>query len=144
MMRCYLDSNLLVYYKDEDSSRHKEVIEKLELLIEEGFELSISPLVLDEFIHTVRVILRKKNIKNIFEELRQIVKEILQLPNLKIINPSVEIADQLKVIQLMEKYSLSPRDAYHILTIQYNQIDSFATFDSDFRKVFLAGLIKKV
>jgi len=41
----------------------------------------------------------------------------------------------------MEKYDLCPRDAYHLLTMIYNKIDSFATFDTDFNKVFEDKLI---
>lgn len=43
----------------------------------------------------------------------------------------------------MQAYSLRARDAYHLLTMQTNGIDGFATFDNAFSRVFAANLLEK-
>jgi len=58
-----------------------------------------------------------------------------------LVNSPTGLKDQIKVVEYMEKYNLCPRDAYHLLTMIYNKIDSFATFDTDFNKVFEDKLI---
>jgi predicted nucleic acid-binding protein len=44
----------------------------------------------------------------------------------------------------MSKYHLRLRDAYHLLIMQFNNIDSFLTFDNDFKLVFAAKILNPV
>lgn len=132
MKKCYLDSNFLVYFSNEGSPFFLQAREKLEKLAADGVELFISPLALDEFFHSFG-----------FEELSNACGFILQLPLLKIVNPPVDPISQLQVVSLMKNYSLHPRDAYHLLIMQYNHIDTFASFDANFRRVFAANILQK-
>lgn len=143
MKGCYLDSNFLVYSRNETAAQFHEVLAKLEDLTKNKTRLYVSPLVLDEFIHTFRFLISRKRSKSVFGVLKKVVNEILEIPRLEIVGIPLDVDSQLEVINLMETYSLSPRDAYHILTILANDIDGFATFDKDFRKVFRAKLLKK-
>lgn len=40
------------------------------------------------------------------------------------------------------KFNLRQRDVYHLLTMQENGIDEFATFDTDFIRVFAQKILK--
>lgn len=138
MRNCYLDANVLVYYKNEESPFFRKADAILHYLVENGWNLFISPLVLDEFLYAISILLQKKEPKksDVFRLLKETLKEVLALPNLKIINPPLTKRAQLKVVPLMEKFNLRPRDAYHLSIMQVNNIQSFATFDDDFRAVF--------
>ena len=59
-------------------------------------------------------------------------------------NSLTDSESQLMVVELMQKYALRPRDAYHLLTIQHHKIDFVVTFDSDFEKVFSERVLRKV
>ncbi|KKR80529.1 MAG: PilT protein domain protein [Candidatus Daviesbacteria bacterium GW2011_GWA1_41_61] len=139
---CYLDTNILLYYQDWQSPFYQQTQEMISKLIKGGLDLIISPLVLDEYIYntfTSSYKAEKEKIKMITLSLR----EILKLPGIKIFNPPLEVKKQLKVLKLMEKFGLKPRDAYHLLITLENKIKYLATFDSDFEKVFALGRVKK-
>jgi len=141
MPKIFLDSNVLVYYKDELSLFHKEVLSRLEEWMRSGTMFCISPLVLDEFLYVLKFRYKDKKKNEIFQSLKKAVKEILEVPFIELVNSPTGLKDQIKVVEYMEKYDLCPRDAYHLLTMIYNKIDSFATFDTDFNKVFEDKLI---
>ncbi|MBI5465633.1 type II toxin-antitoxin system VapC family toxin [Candidatus Gottesmanbacteria bacterium] len=144
MTGCYLDSNFLLYWKNEDAKQHQECVEILGKLVAKSVKLYISPLVIDEFIHSLKyLLLSRSSSTNYYEILRKTLKEVLLLPRLEIISSPIDVPSQFQVLDFMQKFSLGPRDAYHLLTITVNQIDSFATFDNDFKKVFNAKLITK-
>ncbi|MBI3558959.1 type II toxin-antitoxin system VapC family toxin, partial [Candidatus Gottesmanbacteria bacterium] len=79
-----------------------------------------------------------------YENLSKLCADILQLPLLTVINPPTDPVSQLQIISLMKNYSLRARDAYHLLIMQSNDIEAFATFDTDFRRVFAAKILKKI
>lgn len=144
MTKCYLDSNVLIYAKDETSLKYREAYDLITRLVANDTELYISPLCLDEFLHEFGKKLRlKKNQKSFFPDLEKSLSSILEFPLLSVINPPQDSNSQLEIVNFMENYLLRPRDAYHLLTILGNDIDSFATFDTDFKKVFAAKLIKQ-
>ncbi len=144
MTRCYLDSNVLVYLKNEDSPFFQESSELVLRLKTENANLFISSLCLDEFIHEFGQLLRTGvPQKHYFASLETGLNSLLQLPDLSIVNPPTGFFHHQKIISLMEKYSLRPRDAYHLLIMQANGIDGFATFDTDFKKVFAAKILTK-
>ncbi|MDO8515422.1 MAG: type II toxin-antitoxin system VapC family toxin [bacterium] len=138
MTKCFLDANILVYLKDEVSDHHRETIDLISKLITNEIKLFVSPLCLDEIVHSLNYILKRD-----FKKLKVVMDDIFNIPTLEIINPPADIEENKKVITLMENYSLRPRDAYHLLTMQANKIDGFATFDNDFHKVFAAKILQK-
>jgi predicted nucleic acid-binding protein len=144
MKKCYLDSNVLVYFKDEKSLYHKKVIEKFIFLIKNDFYFYVSSLVLDEFLYVFRYFLEKNEKKDIFSKLKKALTEILAIPNLSIVSLSKEKEKQIEVISYMERYDLSPRDAYHLMIMKENAIDYFFTFDKDFELVFKGKFLKKI
>ncbi len=141
MKKCFLDSNLLIYYQDNLSSYHQASLKKLSQLVSAGVRLYISPLVLDEFLYALRSILLIRKAHQSFRQLEKALSNLFQIPSLTLINPPLGENEQLRVIDYMEKFNLKPRDAYHLLTMEANELDSFATFDTDFRKVFREKLL---
>ena len=137
--KCYLDSNILISYKNRDLKSQKLIIR----LLNSSYNLFISPLVLDEFLFQASIYLKKQKQRNVLKKLLESLESIFKLPRLIIINPSAEKKKHLQIIKYMEKYGLRPRDAYHLLIIKENKISHFATFDKDFKKVFKAKVIKK-
>jgi len=146
MKKCYLDSNILIYYKNQDSPFHSQTKTLITHLIINDFYPTISPLVIGEFIHQFRLLLINNKTKSstVFINLTTALKQIFSLPHLEIINPPKSLQSQLKTIALMEKFSLRPRDAYHLLTMKHHQIKYFATFDQDFKKVFKQKILSPI
>jgi predicted nucleic acid-binding protein len=134
MDKCYLDANLLIYFVQKNSPLHQKSISLLTSITESRLIPVITPLCIDEFLYHTHGSIAQKSID---------LKAILKIPNLTIANPSIVPKDQMKVIKLMDRFKLRPRDAYHLLAMQSNKIKYFATFDSDFNSVFSAGLIRK-
>ena len=143
MTGCYLDSNFLIYVKNEDASQHVIATAKLKQLTAQEQSLYVSPLILDEFIHGFCTLIRIKTKIN-FSTVKQVLKNILGLPRLEIINIPNDVRSQIRVLDLMQKYSLHARDAYHLITMQINGIRNLATFDKDFNKVFSVKLLNKI
>ena len=135
MTKCYLDSNVLVYYKNELSESNLKAKKIISSLLKKNVAFCISSLVLDEFLHAI---IREKLVV-----LKQTLSEVLDLPKLEIINAPIEKQVHLKIVDIMEEYTLRPRDAYHLLICLENNIDGFATFDQDFKKVFKAKVLEK-
>lgn len=144
MKRCYLDTNVLLCFKNEDSPLYLKSKKIIKNLLDESFIICVSPLILDEFLHSLQFILSRNKRNNIYSILGKILKDILNLPQLKIVNPSKTKMAQVKIVSLMKNYFLRPRDAYHLSIMLENKIDSFATFDNDFRKVFKKGILKPI
>ncbi len=146
MMKCYLDSNLLIYFKNEKAEQHQSAKNIIKQLVAEDVRLVISPLVLDEFLHIILLIVRQKYAKEeqIYYVLQKHLDSILALPTLAVIGASLSIEDQRSIPKLMKKYRLRPRDAFHLSTMQQNNINKIATFDNDFNKAAEAGIVEVV
>jgi len=138
--KCYLDSNILVGLKHQNSIFHKKSKNLLKKLIRNSFKLYISPLVLDEFLFQVKIILGRQNNNRL---LKKYLKEILKLPSLYVVNPPRTKEKQILALNFMKEFNLRPRDAYHLLTAKENKINYLLTFDKDFKKVFQKGTVKK-
>lgn len=141
---CYLDANVLVYFKTVSALQHERAVNLLESLIREKFTLYISPLCLDEFLYAARIYVAKLKPKDVRRELRKYLTSILELPHTTIINPPYERKLQLKVIDFMVRFSLGPRDAYHLFIMKTHKIRYFATFDDDFDEVFKREVLKRI
>lgn len=143
MTKCYLDSNVLVYWKNDQAPQHVEASDTLARLRQNDVLTFLSPLVLDEYVHAIIVEAKRHNARDPFDIAATAMRDALALPLLSIVNPPTDPDAHAGVVSLMKTYSLRPRDAYHLLTMQTNGIDGFATFDTDFTKVFAARLLMK-
>lgn len=137
---CYLDANVLIYFKNKDSPFYSKTLMLIEYLVKNGYQLFISSLVVDEFLYGFKFHLENKK-QDVFRSLKKASSEILDLPNLELINPPSDKNFQLRVVEMMKDYNLFPRDAYHLLLMIENKIKFFATFDNDFKTVFKKKII---
>lgn len=142
MKRCYLDANLLFYWQDPKSPFNQAATNIVERLVQGGYFLFVSSLVLDEYLYTCLRFSGKSKIE-MKDNLKFSLKRVLKIPTLRLINPSLDERKHLKVIDLIAKFNLHPRDAYHLFIMLENKVKFLATFDSDFEKVFKKGLIKQ-
>lgn len=142
MKRCYLDANLLFYWQDPKSPFNQTATDIVERLVQGKYFVFISSLVLDEYLYTSLRFSGKSKIE-MKDNLKLSLKKVLKIPTLQLINPSLDEKKHLKVIDLIAKYNLHPRDAYHLFIMLENKVKSLATFDNDFDKVFKKGVIKK-
>ncbi|MBU4210445.1 type II toxin-antitoxin system VapC family toxin [Patescibacteria group bacterium] len=142
--KVFLDSNILISLKFTNHPHAQKANLIIKKIIKQNKKIFISPLVLDEFIHSIKFLLQQQkiSIEKIHKILQKITKEILYIPNLKIVNPPTSKTQNLKILNYIKKFKLSPRDAYHLLTITHNNIKYFATFDNDFKRVFSSSLLK--
>lgn len=144
MKKCYLDANVLICFKNEDSPLFDKAQKLIRNLIKNSYKIYVSPLVVDEFLHPIKFVLEGKKVKDIYPILQKALKDVLSLPNLEIVNFSTKKSVHLEIVSLMEKFNLKPRDAYHLLTMKENKIRFFATLDSDFDLVFKKGAVLKI
>lgn len=144
MKKCYFDSNVLVYLKDNNSPHQRAAMKLLALFTPIEYELYISSLTIDEYLHSSLFILRQHKISrdDQLQLLDTELKSILQIQQLRIVNPPTNKEINQHVIELMKDFHLNPRDAYHLLTMQENGIEEFATFDKDFKHVFSKKILK--
>lgn len=146
MAICYLDANVLVYFKDTRSPHFSKAKRLIKKLLDNDYQLAVSPLVLDEFFYVTRYVLAnqaKLSQAQLYQRLNSILEEIFRLPSLSIVVTPATPTHQRQVVRLMEQFNLQPRDAYHIMTLLANKVACLATFDKGFDKLFRQGIIKK-
>lgn len=120
----YIDSNVFIYpilYHGKKADNAKKILSKM---VDGEIACATSSLTLDE---VMWVIINEANRKKAL----QIGKDILTLPNLKILDVTNEHI--MQSITLMEKYKkLKPRDAIHLSVCTTAGIFRFITDDADF------------
>lgn len=131
---CYLDANTLIYFLQKDSPFHQKAKNLIKTIRTSQLCPTISPLCLDEFLYNFPGKQTQKFLA---------FKKILKLPNLNIINPPIDPQSQIRILKIIKKFNLGPRDSYHVLTMKHNKIKYFATFDHDFDLVFSAKILKQ-
>lgn len=146
MLKCYLDSNVLIGYGYQESIFRDRSLNLMKLLMPGKYSIYISPLAIDEFLHSFSFLLKQNGVtkKEILKLLHQSLSDIISFPNISLVNPPTDENKQFKVINYMKEYNLKPRDAYHLLIMKEQNIEYFATFDTDFREVFRDGLVKNM
>ena len=120
----YIDGNVFIYpilYHGKKADNAKKILSKM---VDGEIACATSSLTLDE---VMWVIINEANRKKAL----QIGKDILTLPNLKILDVTNEHI--MQSITLMEKYKkLKPRDAIHLSVCTTAGIFRFITDDADF------------
>src|SRR6056297_2487483 len=123
----YIDSNVFIYpilYQGKKADNAKKILSKM---VNGEIACATSALTLDE---VMWVIINEANRKKAL----QIGKDILTLPNLKILDVTNEHI--MQSITLMEKYKkLKPRDAIHLSVCATAGIFRFITDDADFNHI---------
>ena len=141
--KCYVDTNILIFLQDENSRFYHQTRLLFNKLIEEEYKIYISSLIIDEYLYNLYRLIEGERADKL-KILNFSLKKIFRIPHIGMINPSLETKRHIKVINLMKKYSLKPRDAYHLFIMKENKIKYLATFDNDFDQVFEKDSIKKL
>lgn len=120
----YLDSNVFIYpllYQGKKADNAKKILSEM---VDGDISCATSALTLDE---VMWVIMNETN----REKALQIGKDIMTLPNLRILDVTNEHI--MQSITLMEKYKkMKPRDAIHLAVCTTAGIFRFITDDDDF------------
>ena len=120
----YIDSNVFIYpilYQGKKTDNAKKILSKM---VDGEITCATSSLTLDEIMWIVMNETDR-------EKALQIGKDIMTLPNLKILDVTNEHI--MQSITLMEKYKkLKPRDAIHLAICTTAGIFRFITDDADF------------
>jgi len=126
MIKKYLDTTAFTYailYDDEKADRCKDLMKK----VAKGFVLGFTSVITwDEVVYTVKKTLGK-------EIALEEGKKFLNFPNLRSIKLDKNILQRAQ--ELIQEYSLDPRDAIHVATAILNDIKEIISDDSDFDSV---------
>jgi len=142
MIRCYLDANVLIFLQDKKSPFYNQAVLTIKQLILKRAEIFTSSLSLDEFLQGSLRFSRKTK-QEMKGQLKIGLKKIFSLPQFRLVNPPDDTKRHMKVVDIVAKYNLRPRDAYHLFIMQENKIKYLATFDHDFDRVFAKGTVQK-
>ena len=129
----YLDANFFLF-AILDVTQKGENARKIQGSIVAGKQDAMtSALTLDEIMW---VLIRNKK----KHAIRTVVEGIYSMPNLEVAEVSSSVP--LIALELMEKYELSPRDAFHVAIMKEFKIRSIVSDDNDFDKVEWVKRIK--
>ncbi len=122
----YLDANFFLFVV-LDVTHKGENARKIQDSITKGKQdATTSALTLDE----IMWVLIKNNKKHL---VRTIVEGIYSMPNLDV--TSVSSTVPLVALEFVERYGLSPRDAFHVATMKESKIRRIVSDDDDFDEV---------
>ncbi|MEK6893569.1 MAG: type II toxin-antitoxin system VapC family toxin [Nanoarchaeota archaeon] len=122
----YLDANIFLYAltsEDRKAENSKAIITQV---AEGDVEGCTSVLTWDEVLY---VLIKEKGKKEAIIE----IKKLLKIPKLIFIDANSDIINN--ALNIVENYSLNPRDAIHAATAIINKCDKIASDDSDFDKI---------
>lgn len=122
----YLDANFFLFAILDVTQKGDNARKIQDSIIRGKQDATTSALTLDE-IMWVLVKNKKKHM------LRTVVEGIYSIPNLDVSGLSSTVP--LLALESMEKYGLSPRDAFHLAVMKEAKIRSIVSDDNDFDKV---------
>ena len=129
LIKVYIDVNVFlnpVLYKLDENPQAAKADNFLKKVINKEIEAYTSLLTWDEFVWVIRkffgvTVASKKG------------SEFLQFPNLIFDSLTHQLINRAQ--NLIELYSLKPRDAIHLATALRRQVSEIVTFDEDFKGV---------
>lgn len=141
--KCYLDSNVLIAFLEEPHQFHRQAVEILVKAVTEQIGICVSSLTMDETIHIILRDLRLKRVNKAEEKVTAEIKKLWKIPLIEIVSPPDDKRALTEIPNLIKKYKLRSRDAFHLLTMKFHKIKYFATFDSDFDSVLSQTKIRE-
>ncbi len=121
----YLDANFFIFANFDPGPKGEEA-RKLQRAIVNGKQAVTSVLALDE---VMWVLIRNKK----QGQMRAVIEEIYAMPNLVV--KEVPALTALTTLDMMERYGLKPRDAFHAAIMKAFGLREIATDDPDFDKI---------
>lgn len=125
----YVDSNVFLYpviYEVDAVAEAKRSKDFLLKIAKGDVEACTATITWDEVVWAIR------RIFGLEPSLEQ-GRKLLGFPNLKLLGVRKGVV--LRAQEIMEKYSLKPRDALHAATALENRITTIVSYDEDFDKV---------
>lgn len=146
----YLDSNFLVAYFVPRHKYHSDSVKLFATLLAQSDILHLSPLVVDETLHSIRNeynYLRKKQKLSdkphsfFYQQLKQVVDQLITFPSIKVRQFEKNVGKGCQdAVDNIKKYSLAPKDAFSTAYMQEWGIKYIASKDSNFNLVASAGI----
>jgi predicted nucleic acid-binding protein len=137
----YADANFLISYWLPEHENYNQARLQFFELMENNFQIVLSPLVIDESWYKIYKIWKRQNpsIQKPFHEFYQKFKELLNFiissQFLRIIQFSNSLANGCcQALEHIKTYHFRPHDAFHLATMEDNRIFAIVTKDSDFIK----------
>ncbi|MEW5955294.1 MAG: type II toxin-antitoxin system VapC family toxin [Candidatus Micrarchaeota archaeon] len=125
-MNYFLDTNLFIFAFYEKSAKGERAQNILDEIVRGKARAATSALVLDEVMWAIT-----KNYSS--TEIPSVIERVYDVPNVVVIGVDAE-APRL-AIEVMKKYGLKPRDAFHAATMLQNEIFTIVSDDADFDRV---------
>ncbi len=123
--KVFIDSNIPMYAAGKDHQNKETAVKILELVSEGEITGITSVEVLQEILYRYQAINLLKKGLDVFDNFSSIVEDILSI-NPNIIN---------KARKILDGYSnIYPRDAIHVATMEYYEINYIASFDKHFKE----------
>jgi len=125
----YVDSNVFLYpvvYDSEVIVEAKKSKDFLLKIAQGNVKACTATITWDEIVWTIRKIFG-------FELSVEEGKKFLAFPNLKLLG--VKKSTVFKAQEIMEKYSIKPRDAIHAAVALENNVTEVVSYDTDFDKI---------
>ena len=125
-VKVFIDSNIPMYAAGQEHPNKEPSVKILELVSKGKIIGMASTEVLQEILYRYQAINILKKGLEVFDNFSKIMDDILSV-NFQIMNEAKKI--------LMEKYkqNIFPRDAVHIATMNYYEINCIATYDKHFK-----------
>jgi len=147
--RVYLDANILIAHQVRGHEFHRRATSIIDELWNKKCHLVVSSLTMDEFFYGIIFILKstqkEKTIQS-FGSFAPIIttstSAILSWERLETIEFKHTPGELLSIVKLMGTHNLRPRDAFHLRTMQQQEITQIATFDNDFDGINTITIIK--
>lgn len=122
----FLDANVMVYALDETSEPHEETVTLIQQFLDEGVSLCTSHHVIEEVLHIVQKI-QQSGVKP-----SEVVKEIGQIPDLTLIEPSANLSFAERYAALSEQLNMGINDALLLQLMIDAGINRLFSYDRKF------------
>ncbi|MBD3365753.1 PIN domain-containing protein [candidate division WWE3 bacterium] len=125
----YFDSNVIIAYLVKPHPDHKRAKKLYATFCKKQAELILSALTLDEVYY---VLLR--TYKHSRESIAVLLSTFIVLSAATILPLPSGMVNMLEYLDLMTEIKLDPRDAFHFVIAEKNEVAYLVTFDKAFRK----------
>ena len=124
----FIDANIFIYFLDESSAKHKDVVKSLQALVDNEHTLYTSHHVLEEVLFIVSKLVSKRSIVSVA------VETIATMPGLCLIEPVEDFEFIRRYSSLYQKSQVGINDALLLQLIIDGNIKKLFSYDKAFLK----------
>lgn len=146
--KVYLDANVLIAHQVKGHKYYQKAKDLISALWEEGESLVISSLTVDEWWFGLVTVLRQspkmkaEPFSAFAPQVQKSIEAIFSWGNIELVSFQSSESEVFEVLRLIKRFNLRPRDAFHLRTMQQQDMHKIATFDQDFIKVTQDDLVE--